>query len=125
MNNTKNVPFQQHMIDKPVGGMKGRWFRRHIVVDHRHREILLQILWDGSGELKVSEFMDIEKGAWWSYVPIERIGEYRQALASGYRIIPIVVAGGNDGEEHVVMQLIEITNTHQVIHDSSLAPLPE
>lgn len=121
----KNKPFQQYEIPKPTGGMKGRWFRRHIVIDHRHREILIQIMWDGAGELRLSEYEDINKGAWWSLVPKERIDEYRMAIASGYRVLPIVVAGGNDGEDHVVVQLIELTNTHQVIHDSSLAPIPE
>jgi hypothetical protein len=125
MINTKQKPFQQFQIPKPEGGMKGRWFRRHIVIDHRHKEIMIQIMWDGVGELRIEEYHDIVKGAWWSLVPKDRIGEYRQAIAGGYRVIPIVVAGGNDGEDHVVVQLIDITNTHNVIHDSSLAPLPE
>ena len=82
-------------------------------------------MWDGHGELKAEEYTNIINQQWWRYVPKERIDEFRQALASGYRAVPIVVSGGNDGEEHVTMQLIELTNTHNVIHDSSLAALPE
>lgn len=121
---TKNVPFQQFQIEKPKG-MKGRWYRRHIVVDHRHKEILVQLMWDGAGELLIQEYNDLMKGAWWSMVPKHRIDEYRQVLASGYRIVPIVVAGGNDGEDHLCMQLIDVTDTRHVITDDTLKPLPE
>jgi len=82
-------------------------------------------MWDGSGELKNQEYMDIKKGAWWDYVPEARVTEIRNAVASGYTILPIVVAGGNDGEDHVTMQLIDFVNTHRVIKDETLTPLPE
>ena len=117
-------PFQQFEAPHP-GGMKGRWFRRHIVIDHRHKEIMIQIMWDGYGELKHDEYADILKGAWFGLVPVGRIAEYREAIASGYKVVPVVVAGGNDGDDHLCMQIIELTNTHNVIRDSTLAPLPE
>ncbi len=112
----KNKPFQQFQAPKPTG-MKGRWFRRHIVIDHRHKEILVQIMWDGFGELKVQEFTDVNKGAWWDYVPKHRISEYREVIASGYSIVPVVVAGGSDGEEHLCMQIIELTDTRKVVSE--------
>lgn len=112
----KNSPFQQFMPPKPKA-MTGRWFRRHIVIDHRHKEILIQIMWDGSGELNVQEYQDIAKGAWWSLVPKARVDEYRGAIASGYKVLPVVVAGGNDGEDHLCMQLIELTNTRNVVSE--------
>lgn len=124
MNDKKNIPFHQHQIELPKG-MKGRWYRRHVVIDHRHKEILIQLMWDGSGELCIQEYTDIQKGAWWSYVPKEKISEYRQAISSGYKVVPIVVAGGNDGEDHVIVQLIELEDKHHVIHDNSLAAIPE
>ncbi len=121
----KNIPFQQHQIDKPVGSMKGRWYRRHIVIDHRHKEIQIQLMWDSSGELTIQEYYDIKKGAWHNYVPANKISEYRQVVASGYKVIPIVVAGGNEGEDHVIVQLIELEDKHHVINDSSFAAIPE
>ena len=120
----KKIPFQQFRPDRPTQ-MKGRWYRRHVVIDHRHKELLIQLMWDSAGDLAIKEYNDILKGAWYSYVPKERIGEYRQVIASGYKIVPVVVAGGNDGEDHVIVQLIELTNNHNVIKDSSFAALPE
>jgi hypothetical protein len=123
--NAKNgKPFRQYAPSNPLSP-QGRWFRRHLVIDHRHKEIMIQIMWDGSGELKNQEYMDIKKGAWWDYVPEARVTEIRNAVASGYTILPIVVAGGNDGEDHVTMQLIDFVNTHRVIKDETLTPLPE
>lgn len=119
---TKKIPFNQYQAPKPKQTSQGRWYRRHIVLDHRHKEIQIQIMWDGFGELRQSEYHEIKKGAWFGLVPKEHISEYRKAIESGYKVVPIVIAGAHL-EEHVLMQIIDITDDYHVAKDSTLNAL--
>ena len=121
---TKQVPFNQFTAPQP-GKMPGKWFRRHIIIDHVTKVIYLQIFYDGSGELKYEEFFNITKGEWWKYVPDTMRAGYREAIASGYKIKAVAVTGQDFEEQHTIMQIIDITNERNIFKDDSLKAKPE
>lgn len=112
----RNKPFQQHQQPLPPAGTQvaAKWYRRHIVLDHIHRDICIQIMWDGYGEMNLQEYHDIKQGLFWKYVPLELITEFREAIASGYMLRPVMFAGTQIGENHTVVQLVDITDGHHV-----------
>ena len=122
--NGTHRPFNQHEAPKPKAH-NGKWYKRHIILDHAKKTIYIQLMWDGAGELKLEEYFNIIKGEWYKYVPVHRRDEYRQVIASGYSVKPIAVAGAEDGEDHVVIQIIDITNDRNMVKDNTLQPLGE
>jgi hypothetical protein len=115
-------PFNQHSAPVPAAH-KGKWYKRHIILDHVRKTIYIQLMWDGSGELKLEEYFNILKGEWYKYVPDHRRDEYRKVIASGYQVKGIAVAGAEDGEDHVVIQIIDITNDRNMVNDDTLQAL--
>jgi len=116
-----NKPFQQFSPDVPPGATIGqKWFRRHIIVDHPGRNIYIQVLQDYSGELSFKEFSEIKAGLWYDYVPASMVDHIRQGIGSGYKIKPLGLAGSQVGEEHVIFQLLDITNDRNLMRDSTI-----
>lgn len=115
MNTGKQTPFNQHRPEVPTGAKIEKWYRRNIIVSHPDMKIYIQIMFDGYGTLKLSEYHEIKKGAWFGLVPPEMITTIREGLASGYTICPMALAGGPVGEEHTALQIIEITDGHHMI----------
>lgn len=115
-------PFQKFQAPAPKQ-MPGRWFKRHIIIDHINKCIFIQIMWDGSGEPKREELARISAGLWGDYVPAPRIPEYQAAISSGYKIKAVVLVGADDGEEHTCMQIIDLRTKTALEHND--APIAE
>lgn len=115
---SKQTPFQQFQAPAPTK-MPGRWFKRHIIIDHVNRCVFIQIMWDGTGDIKREEYARIKAGMWGDYVPKKRIPEYQAAIGSGYKIQPMVLVGAEDGEEHTCMQIIDLKANVALEHSDS------
>ena len=120
----KNKPFQQHQAPTPSGHKVGqKWFRRHIIFDHTHKTVFIQIMWDGDGYSSLKEMAEINAGGWFNYVPTKMIEEVRQAKQSGYTIKPVAVMGDAIGEEYLVMQLVDIKDGTMSTEQSLITPV--
>ena len=105
----KQTPFRQHAPEAPKNSNLGqKWYRRHIIFDHVSKLLMIQVMWDGDGYQSLKEKTEIDGGAWWNYVPAKMVNEVRTALASGYTIRTVAVMGDLVGEDHMVMQLVDM-----------------
>jgi len=91
-----------------------KWQRRHIVVDHFNKKILIQVMHDQSGELRYPEFQAIKQGNYQAFLPngftpgdIEVRKNIRDLAASGYQVQPMFFHG-IENEEFAVLLLTDI-----------------
>lgn len=116
-----NKPFQKHQ-PMPTPQEQQRytnmpWFRRHIIVDHPNRTIFIQVMWDGTGELKLDEARRILSGVYWEYIPTELVQPLREGISSGYQVRPMVFAGQPIGEHHAAFQIVSIDDARHHMTD--------
>jgi len=104
----------------PPGQQIQKYFRRNIIIDHPARVVFIQIMWDGYGELDLKEPTAILKGEWWRFVPLDMTQHIREGIASGYTIKPMVLAGGPLGEEHTLLQILSVDDSHHMINDRKI-----
>lgn len=116
----KQTPFQKHRETVAPGARVEKYFRRNIIIDHPARVIFIQIMWDGYGELNLQEPTAILKGEWWRFIPIDMAHHIREGIASGYIVRPMVLAGGPLGEEHTLLQILSVDDSHHMIQDSKI-----
>lgn len=104
-----NKPFQKHLPDMPAGSrVAEKWFRRHVIIDHLSKSVLIQILWTGDGYPNAQEEAEIKQGMWWNYVPNELHNDVRVCVNNGYALKPIMFAGSAVGEEHILLQMLPV-----------------
>jgi len=95
---------------------KFKWHLRHIVIDHKHKRILLQVMWDNNGYINLDEFRQIKAGNFMQFLPtdlshisIEVRQEIKALLASNYVVEPVFFQGiQNEAKEFAVLQLTPI-----------------
>ncbi len=98
--------------DPPVAPLK--WFKRHIVIDHMAKKIMVQIMWDNDGNLNYNEYLNVKSGDWKQYLPQglgtvdidvrQKIGE---CFDSGYKPTPFYFQG-IENDEHAIILLSDI-----------------
>jgi len=110
---SKHIPFKQFKEPLPTRMANQKEFKRFITINHLHKEIYIQIMWDGYGELKVWEYLEVKAGNWYKYIPDHLISNYRQFINSGYQVLPVVFVG-DQLELHICCQIIELTDTHHI-----------
>lgn len=115
----KQQPFHTKQIPKPDQTIQN-WYRRNIIMDHPHRIIYVQVMWDSLGELSLSEYNYIKAGSYWQFIPLELVDHIREGIASGYTVKPMVLAGSPVGEMHTVLQILDMVDTHHVVNDSRI-----
>lgn len=117
-------PFNQHKLmptpQEQAAYNNMKWFRRHIIIDHPGRNIYIQVMWDGSGELKLQEARDIFSGMYWQYIPLEMVDGCRDGIQSGYKVKPIMFAGSPVGEMHAAFQIVAMDDARHHISDPIL-----
>jgi hypothetical protein len=102
-----------------------KWFKRNIIIDHSHKNILIQIMWDGDGNLNLQERADIVRGSWHNFVPAYMIANIREALSSGYTITPTVIASDNNTieEKYHIVQVIDLENERLMFKYDCMQPI--
>lgn len=121
----KNKPFQQFDIPKPVGPANTLWFRRQIIFDQPTATIYIQVQWGGDGYMKREEYERIKAGLWAQYVPKEYGPLIGQCVASGYKVMPVAVVGGNIGELHSIVQIVGLEDNIRIFKDGSMTAMSD
>lgn len=91
-----------------------KWQKRHIIIDHFSKSIMIQVGADNSGNLLWPEFQKIKRGDYAEYFPmgldkasIEIRHNLGALIASGYKVKPLFLQGVSN-DEHSVLLLTDI-----------------
>lgn len=77
-------------------------YDRHIIIDTRHKEVIIQILYQTNGYLNMEEYHKINTGLYWQYIPKCLEEQVKYCLAQGFKVLAAHVVGVRLNKDGIV-----------------------